>query len=451
MKKIIIAVLLLGVLLVPHLVLAQEQTQPYLNQAQHYSVFNRFIDNVKMFFSFGDKKVMMALDIREKELNSAIINIENEEDKKAEKNIERAQKKLQYVQKKVSKDIAEDVKINIDETINKLNMVENLPDSFETYILEEEKTQLIAELVIEVEDKEEQTLTREIIKNDKNGKKEVKIIIEKEEGEEEEGEGGGIQTKIMEIEEKIGEIDNQIKERTFAKETGESDINIEGNEKEIKTGSQNEIGMDTIVDDNVVDNFVDKNNVGDTNVKTGITVGPVTNQINNNIVHDATNIIENYSNNVIDQKNDVINNVIVTDDMTIDAGPVTDDSGGGDGSICCKKTKYGETRYHWDSKEDCLNPTNIKGEVINNDVCLSLGTAKLNEEDPESWGSIDGGVPEPCIEQGAYDDEACEKIMRKVPICCRKTIEGEVVYGLIPGDICISPYGDRVDDNFCLN
>lgn len=225
MKKRVISLLLLGILLILPLVLAQEQ-------AQTYSGFDRFIDNVKMFFSFGDKKVMRALDIREKELDSAIINTKNGDNEEVEKNLERAKERLQFVQNKVSKNIAEDVKTNIDKTINKINEEENLPENFETYILEEEKTQLTAELVIEVEGKEGQTLTREIVKDSESGKNKVEIIVDGDDG----------QTKVMEITGKIGVIDNQIKERTFAEGTtgmGESSVIIEGDEENVKTGSSN--------------------------------------------------------------------------------------------------------------------------------------------------------------------------------------------------------------------
>ena len=335
MKKRVIGLLLLGILLVSPLVLAQEQ-------AQTYSGFDRFVDNVKMFFSFGDKKVMLALDIREKELNSAIMNIKNGDNEEAGKNLERAKERLQFVQNKVSKDIAEDVKANIDQTISKINEDENLPDSFKSYILEEEKTQLTAESVIEVEEKEGQTLTRDIVEDSD------KVTIE---------------AGVMDIEEKTADIDNQIAEIT----------------------------------------------------------------VQNNVVEIGENE--------------------VSSDVASDATPKT--PAPTDGSICCKKTKNGETRYHWDYEKDCLNPENIKGEVMDDDVCLALGTKVLDEEDPESWGLVDGGVPEPCVAQGAYDDEACSKIMEMVEICCRKIVDGEVVYEWVPGKICVSPYGDRVDESFC--
>ncbi len=74
MKKEAIVLLLLGILLVSPLVLAQEQSQTY-------SGFNRFIDNVKLFFSSGDKNVMIALGIREKESNDvATAGNSNEDD-----------------------------------------------------------------------------------------------------------------------------------------------------------------------------------------------------------------------------------------------------------------------------------------------------------------------------------------------------------------------------------
>jgi len=199
-----------------------------------------------------------------------------------------------------------------------MGVEERLPKIFETYLLEEEKTGLTAELIIEVEGKEKQTRTRE-------------------------------------IETRMNEIDDAI--------------------------------VDIVVD-SVMDVDVDK-------------VDP-------------------------------------------DAGPKTPIPT--DGSICCKKTKYGETRYHWDSEEDCLDPGKIKGDVVDNDVCVGLGQEVLDEEDPESWGSIEGGVPEPCVEQGAYDDEACERIMEMLPVCCMHNTNGEITYSWDPKDRCVIGYGERMED-----
>lgn len=150
MEKEGVVILILGLLLVLPLVQAQEQSQVY-------SGFNRFTDNVKMFFSFGDSKVRLALEIREKEVNSAINNIQNQGEEEAIKNLERAREKLQVVQKKVSLDMAEEVQTSVDEVVNKINEEENLSEEFEVYVLEEEKTKLTAELVVVVEGKEGQT------------------------------------------------------------------------------------------------------------------------------------------------------------------------------------------------------------------------------------------------------------------------------------------------------
>jgi len=226
MKKEVVVLLLLGILLVSPLILAQEQPQTY-------SGFNRFVDNIKLFFSFGDSKVMLALEIREKEINSAITNIENGNDEVAEKNIKRARKKLQYVQKKVSKEVAEEVKSNINGMVYKINENKELLENFEGYLLEEEKTQLTAELVVEIEGKEGQTLKREIVKDNSTGENKVKIIIEGDGGEDivkkdnasnevkNATEGGDIEeeveivvsdeeSKAEEIEKRIGEIDEEI-------------------------------------------------------------------------------------------------------------------------------------------------------------------------------------------------------------------------------------------------
>jgi len=295
MKKEVITLLLLGLLLILPLVLAQEQ-------AQTYSGFDRFVDNVKMFFSSGDKKVMLALEIRGKELSSAIVNTNNGDDEGAEKNLERARERLQFVQSRVSADIAEDVKINVDETIDKIGVEEKLPKIFETYLLEEEKTQLTAELVIKVEGRGGQTLTRETVRDNESGKNKVKIVVV----------GESEQEGVMEIEKGIREIDNEIAKG----------INV---------------------------------------VKTGMDID--------------------------------------VDKIDPDAGPKTPVPT--DGSICCKKTMSGKTQYGWDMEEDCLNPATIKGEVMDNDVCVTLGVATDDEDDDV----FNPGVPEGPGELEVVDED----------------------------------------------
>jgi hypothetical protein len=136
MKKGGIVIILLGILLILPLVSAQEQVQTY-------SGLNRFTDNIKLFFSGGDNKVNLALEIREKEVNSAIDNFQNQKDE-AIQNLEKAEKKLKIVQKKISLTNSEEIKKNVDELINKINNEENLPEEFNDYILEEEKTKFTA-------------------------------------------------------------------------------------------------------------------------------------------------------------------------------------------------------------------------------------------------------------------------------------------------------------------
>ncbi len=230
MKKGAVIVLLLGALLISPLIQAQ-------NQSQTYSGFDRFIDNVRMFFTFGDGKVILSLEIREKELNSAIINTKNGNDEEAEKNLERARERLQYVQSQVSKTIAEDVKINVNETINRINEEGNLSESFEVYVLEEEKTQLTAELVIEFEGKEGQNLTREIVKDNVSGENKVEIVIEGDKGE-----------KVMEIEGEIAGVDNQIAEWVVKTDVAGGNSGDDGLTPEVKTGSGAN-GNDNVVDE----------------------------------------------------------------------------------------------------------------------------------------------------------------------------------------------------------
>jgi len=143
MKKGMIVLLLIGILLASPLVLAQEQVQTY-------SGFDRFIDNVKMFFSSGDNKARLALEIREREVDSAIENFQNQNEKAAIKNLEGAYKKLQVVQEKVSLDVVEEIESSVDVVKDKIEKEEGLSEDFEVYVLEEEKTKLTATLTKEI-------------------------------------------------------------------------------------------------------------------------------------------------------------------------------------------------------------------------------------------------------------------------------------------------------------
>jgi len=234
MKKSIVVLLLLQSLFFSPLALAQ-------GQPRTYSTFDRLIDNVKMIFTFGEKKVILALNIREKELDSALVHTETGNIKEAEKNLEGAKERLQYVQTKVSKDTAENVKTSTMGMINKIKDEENLPSRFQTYILEEEKTQLTAELIEEVEKSEGQKLIREIVKDGQNGNDRVDITIE----------GNNIQTDVMEIETRINQIDTQIVAKT-----------VEDAENQIDTPSKTKDREDVKPTPNVIDNEVDNTFVG---------------------------------------------------------------------------------------------------------------------------------------------------------------------------------------------
>lgn len=204
----ILLLLIFGTFLFFPVVLAEEEGTQEQLQNYSYSGFNRFVDNVKMFFSFGDNKVMLALEIREKEVNSAINKVQNGKDKDAIKGLERARERLQLIQEKVSANAAEAVGENIEKFALKLSEKGNISEDFELYKLEEEKTKLVAKLVIEVNGSEGQTLKREIVKNESSGAKNVVVIVEGNNGTE-----GQIKTR--EIVGNIGEINNQIAERVI--------------------------------------------------------------------------------------------------------------------------------------------------------------------------------------------------------------------------------------------
>ncbi|MBU3941012.1 MAG: hypothetical protein KKH88_03745 [Nanoarchaeota archaeon] len=186
MKRGILVVILLSFFLIVPIV-----------SAETYSGFNRFTDNIKLFFSSGDNKVMLALEVREKEVNSAVINTKNGNAEEAEENLERAWKRLQLVQEKVSINTAEEVKENSNEIREKIMNQENLPNDFDVYVLEEEKTGLTAEWVIEVGGKEGQNSENWVV-NGTIG--EGGVVVN--------GTVGG--NRVWEIETRIGEIDGEI-------------------------------------------------------------------------------------------------------------------------------------------------------------------------------------------------------------------------------------------------
>jgi hypothetical protein len=217
MEKRMIIALLFGMLLISPLIHAQIQSQTY-------SGFNRFVDNIRIFFTAGDNKVQFALEIREKEVNSAIANIGESNEEEVNKNLENAMNKLVIVQEKVSPEIADEVETSVNRIIGKIEK-SNLTETLYRYVLEEKKTQLVAELVVGIEGKEGQTLTRKVVRNDTEGRNIVEVSVK----------GEGNETATWEIVGEMGEVQNNISEwvvkHTYAEGTsagGESGVVIEG-------------------------------------------------------------------------------------------------------------------------------------------------------------------------------------------------------------------------------
>jgi len=223
------------VLLLTSSVFAQEQAKPY-------SGFERFADNVRMFFSFGDKRVTLALEIKDKELDSAIVNTKGGDDYEAEKNLKRARERLRFVQSKVSQNTAENVKANIEETIDRINEEGNLPDRFDTYVLEEEKTQLTAELVSKVEEEDGVSLTREIVKSINGGEDRVEVTVEVDD----------VRPEIMEIEMRIDKIDDIIEASENTVEKGKDQVDTPMKTKDNEDARPQKNGFVDEVDDTFV-------------------------------------------------------------------------------------------------------------------------------------------------------------------------------------------------------
>jgi hypothetical protein len=116
-------------------------TMPIVS-AQTYSGFSKFTDNIRLFFASGDNKANLALNIREKEVNSAIYNLEAGNTAGAEKNLNSASEKLKIIQTLASPDISADVRENINGIENKINGVDGDYELLNNYLSEEEKTRL---------------------------------------------------------------------------------------------------------------------------------------------------------------------------------------------------------------------------------------------------------------------------------------------------------------------
>ncbi|MBU1020365.1 MAG: hypothetical protein KJ847_04055, partial [Firmicutes bacterium] len=89
---------------------------------------------------------MLALEIREKEINSAMYNLESGDENKAKKEIESAINMLKIVQSKATPKITEEIRNNVEGTESKIRENENLNlEFFEKYLTEEQKTKLVIE------------------------------------------------------------------------------------------------------------------------------------------------------------------------------------------------------------------------------------------------------------------------------------------------------------------
>jgi len=78
--------------------------------AETYFNFDKVKDNIKLFFSFGDNKVQLALEIREKEVLSVIEYLQKGNLNDAIKNFDNAEKKLNVIQNGINLKNADKIK-----------------------------------------------------------------------------------------------------------------------------------------------------------------------------------------------------------------------------------------------------------------------------------------------------------------------------------------------------
>ncbi len=118
--------------------------------AQPYPITGKIVDDLRIFFARGDKKAEIALEAREREINSAIENIKAGNIDEAIKELERAREKLKLVQETASPAVMDKVNLSVQEVIDKIMESKDINPEFSAYLekhlSEEQKTQLTLQL-----------------------------------------------------------------------------------------------------------------------------------------------------------------------------------------------------------------------------------------------------------------------------------------------------------------
>ncbi len=120
-----------------------------LASAQSYSFTARVVDDLRMAFADDEGKVEIALEVREKQVDSAIEEAKAGNIEEAIEFLEDAKEKLEVVQEKVLPDICDQVDESVDEVTKKIIENKDIDPEFseylDGYLKEEEKTKLTAE------------------------------------------------------------------------------------------------------------------------------------------------------------------------------------------------------------------------------------------------------------------------------------------------------------------
>ncbi|HLE06705.1 MAG TPA: hypothetical protein VI790_05090 [Candidatus Nanoarchaeia archaeon] len=131
-------ILLIGLLLTPSIANAQE--------LQKYSFFSRLIDGFRLFFSQGESRVDLLLEIKEKEINSAIVNAGEGNFNEAIRSLDNAKNNMQSVQGLINLNNTQKITSSVNKTINQLIKID-LPKEFNDYLIDEQVTGSSAELI----------------------------------------------------------------------------------------------------------------------------------------------------------------------------------------------------------------------------------------------------------------------------------------------------------------
>ncbi|MFA5332936.1 MAG: hypothetical protein WC376_00380 [Candidatus Nanoarchaeia archaeon] len=115
-------------------------------EVQKYSFFDKFIDGFRLFFSSGEAKIDLLLEIREKEVNSAIASYAEGNLDEANKSLISATLNLEKLMGLTTLNNTEKISSSISNTVSQLSAL-NISKAFNDYVIDEQAAKASAQIM----------------------------------------------------------------------------------------------------------------------------------------------------------------------------------------------------------------------------------------------------------------------------------------------------------------